>query len=112
MLAAVERAAVPDNRDYRPTCSLGLAALPRNALSRDITRRPASAAMRTELSRAVVICGSSCAWYCFPECLQTTILPQSDAGRGGRFRSPRHGIERRRPAPTHFFHSTRRSAMH
>ena len=44
VLAAVERADVPDVRAYRPTCSAGLAALLGDALSRDITRRPASAA--------------------------------------------------------------------
>ena len=50
VLTAVERADVPDVREYRPTCSAGLAALLRDALSRDSTRRPASAAaLRTEL---------------------------------------------------------------
>ena len=52
VLAAVERADVPDVREYRPTCSAGLAALLRDALSRDIMRRPASAAaLRTALQQ-------------------------------------------------------------
>ena len=50
VLAAVERADVPDVREYRPTCPAKLAALLRDALSRDIARRPATAAaMRNEL---------------------------------------------------------------
>ena len=50
VLAAVERADVPDIRDYRPTCPAGLAAFLRDALSRDIARRLATAAaMRDEL---------------------------------------------------------------
>ena len=49
-LAAVERADVPDIRDCRPTCPVGLAAFLRDALSRDIAPRPATAAaMRNEL---------------------------------------------------------------
>ena len=52
VLAAAERADVPDIRDYRPTCPVGLAAFLRNALSPNVTRRPASAGgMRTELRR-------------------------------------------------------------
>ena len=52
VLAAAERAGVPDIRDYRPTCPFGLAAFLRDALSPNISRRPASAgAMRSELSR-------------------------------------------------------------
>ena len=52
VLAAVERADVPDIRDYLPTCPTRLAAFLRDALSRNITRRPESAsAMRTELRR-------------------------------------------------------------
>ena len=52
VLAAAERADVPDIRDYRPTCPVGLAAFLRNALSPKVTRRPASAgAMRLELCR-------------------------------------------------------------
>ena len=52
VLAAAERADVPDIRDYRPTCPVGLAAFLRDALSPNVTRRPASArAMRTELFR-------------------------------------------------------------
>ncbi len=52
VLAAVERAAVPDIRDYRPTCPSGLAAFLRDALSSSIARRPGSAnAMRDELDR-------------------------------------------------------------
>ena len=52
VFAAVERADVPDVREYRPTCPAGLAALVRDALSRDITRRPASAAaLRTALQQ-------------------------------------------------------------
>ena len=50
VLAAVQRATVPDIRDYRPTCPAGLAALLRNALSPNIARRPRSAyAIREEL---------------------------------------------------------------
>lgn len=50
VLAVVERADVPDIREYRPTCPAGLAAFLRDALSRDIARRPATAAsMRNEL---------------------------------------------------------------
>ena len=50
VLAAVERTRVPDIRDYRPTCPVGLAVLLRNALSPSISRRPASAgALRAEL---------------------------------------------------------------
>jgi hypothetical protein len=50
VLAAVERADVPDVREYRPTCPPGLAVFLRDALSRDIARRPASAAaLRHEL---------------------------------------------------------------
>ena len=52
VLAAAERAGVPDIRDYRPTCPLGLASFLRNALSLNITLRPESAgAMRNELHR-------------------------------------------------------------
>ncbi len=52
VLAAVERATVPDIRDYRPTCPSGLAAFLRDALSSSIARRPRSAnAMRDELHR-------------------------------------------------------------
>ena len=52
VLAAAERAGVPDIRDYRPTCPVGLAAFLRDALSPNITGRPESAgAMRSELSR-------------------------------------------------------------
>ena len=52
VLAAAERAGVPDIRDYRPTCPFGLASFLRNALSPNITRRPESAgAMRSELHR-------------------------------------------------------------
>ena len=52
VLVAAERADVPDIRDYRPTCPVGLAAFLREALSPNVTRRPASAgAMRTELCR-------------------------------------------------------------
>ena len=52
VLAAAERADVPDIRDYRPTCPVGLASFLRDALSLNVTRRPASArAMRTELFR-------------------------------------------------------------
>ena len=52
VLAAVERADVPDIRDCRPTCPAGLAAFLRGALSRDIARRPATAAsMRNELQQ-------------------------------------------------------------
>ena len=52
VLAAVERAGVPDIRDYRPTCPFGLASFLRDALSPSITQRPGSAgAMRSELHR-------------------------------------------------------------
>ena len=52
VLAAAERAGVPDIRDYRPTCPCGLASFLRDALSLNITRRPESAgAMRSELQR-------------------------------------------------------------
>ena len=52
VLVAAERADVPDIRDYRPTCPVGLAAFLRDALSPNVSRRPASAgAMRTELCR-------------------------------------------------------------
>ena len=52
VLAAAERAGVPDIRDYRPKCPAGLAAFLRDALSPNITGRPESAgAMRSELSR-------------------------------------------------------------
>ena len=52
VLAAAERADVPDIRDYRPTCPVGLAAFLRDALSRNITLRPESAgAMRSGLQR-------------------------------------------------------------
>ena len=52
VLAAAERAGVPDIRDYRPTCPFGLASFLRDALSPNITRRPESAgAMRSELHR-------------------------------------------------------------
>ena len=52
VLAAAERAGVPDIRDYRPTCPVGLAAFLRDALSPNITRRPESAGvMRSELDR-------------------------------------------------------------
>ncbi|MCY3819096.1 MAG: serine/threonine-protein kinase [Gammaproteobacteria bacterium] len=52
VLAAVERADVPDIRDYRPTCPLGLAAFLRAALSPKVSRRPATAdAMRRGLHR-------------------------------------------------------------
>ena len=50
VLAAVERARVPDIRDFRPTCPVGLAELLENALSGSLSRRPPSAsAMRAEL---------------------------------------------------------------
>ena len=50
VLAAAERAGVPDIRHYRPTCPFGLASFLRDALSPTITRRPESAgAMRSEL---------------------------------------------------------------
>lgn len=52
VLAAAERAGVPDIRDYRPSCPFGLASFLRDALSPDITRRPESAgAMRRQLHR-------------------------------------------------------------
>ena len=52
VLAAAERAHVPDIRDYRPTCPVGLAAFLSDALSRNITSRPESAgAMRSGLQR-------------------------------------------------------------
>ena len=52
VLAAAERAGVPDIRDYRPTCPFGLASFLCNALSPNIARRPETAgAMRTELHR-------------------------------------------------------------
>ena len=52
VLAAAERADVPDIRDYRPTCPMGLAVFLRHALSPNIMRRPESArAMRTGLQR-------------------------------------------------------------
>ena len=52
VLAAAERADVPDIRDYRPTCPFGMASFLRDALSPNITRRPESAgAMRSELYR-------------------------------------------------------------
>ena len=52
VLAAAERADVPDIRNYRPTCPVGLAAFLRDALSRKVAQRPASAgAMRTDLRR-------------------------------------------------------------
>ena len=52
VLAAAERAGVPDIRDYRPTCPVGLAAFLRDALSPNIARRPESAgAMRSGLHR-------------------------------------------------------------
>ena len=52
VLAAVEKARVPDVRDYRPNCPVGLAVLLQNALSRSIPRRPPSAgAMRAGLRR-------------------------------------------------------------
>ena len=52
VLAAAERAGVPDIRDYRPMCPIGLASFLRDALSPSITRRPESAgAMRGELHR-------------------------------------------------------------
>lgn len=52
VLAAAEQASVPDVRDYRPRCPLGLASFLRGALSPNITRRPESAgAMRNELHR-------------------------------------------------------------
>ena len=52
VLAAAERADVPDIRDYRPTCPNGLAAFLRDALSLNMLRRPESAgAMRRGLQR-------------------------------------------------------------
>ena len=52
VLAAAERADVPDIRDYRPTCPVALAAFLRDALSPNITRRPESAkTMRSRLQR-------------------------------------------------------------
>ena len=52
VLAAAERADVPDIRDYRPTCPFGLASFLRDALSPSITRRPETAgAMRSALHR-------------------------------------------------------------
>ena len=52
VLAAAERAGVPDIRDYRPTCPFGLASFLRDALSPSITRRPETAgAMRSALHR-------------------------------------------------------------
>ena len=52
VLAAAERAGVPDVRNYRPTCPVGLAAFLRNALSRNIKLRPENAgAMRSGLQR-------------------------------------------------------------
>ncbi len=52
VLAAAERAGVPDIRDYRPTCPFGLVEFLRDALSPNIGRRPESAgAMRTGLQR-------------------------------------------------------------
>ena len=52
VLVAVERADVPDIRDYRPTCPVGLAAFLRTALSPSVSRRPATAGtMRRELHR-------------------------------------------------------------
>ena len=52
VLAAAERAGVPDIRDYRPTCPFGLASFLRNALSLNISRRPENAgSMRNELHR-------------------------------------------------------------
>ena len=52
VLDAAERAGVPDVRDYRPTCPVGLAAFLREALSRNIAMRPGSAsAMRSGLQR-------------------------------------------------------------
>ena len=52
VLAAAERAGVPDVREYRPTCPVGLAEFLRDALSPNIKRRPESAgAMRSGLHR-------------------------------------------------------------
>ena len=52
VLAAVEKAVVPDIREYRPACPPGLAALFLDALSARPSRRPASAdALRRELHR-------------------------------------------------------------
>ena len=52
VLAAVERARVPDIRDYRPTCPDGVAALLHDALSPIVAHRPASAgALRCQLNR-------------------------------------------------------------
>ena len=52
VLTAVERARVPDIRDYRPTCPVGVAGLLRDALAPSIAQRPASAgALRSELNR-------------------------------------------------------------
>ena len=52
VLAAVERARVPDIRDYRPTCPVGVATLLGAALAPSIAQRPASAcALRSELNR-------------------------------------------------------------
>ena len=52
VLAAAERAEVPDIRNYRPTCPVGLATFLRKSLSRKVAHRPASAAaMRTDLRR-------------------------------------------------------------
>ena len=57
VLAAVERADVPDVREYRPTCPAGLAALLRDALSRDIVRRPATSPVTDGPREAVVPVG-------------------------------------------------------
>ena len=52
VLAAAERGAVPDVRDYRPMCPAGLATFLRDALSTNLARRPQSAGiMRGELHR-------------------------------------------------------------
>ena len=52
VLAAIERAGVPDIREYRPTCPVELAGLLRDALSPSVSRRPANAgAMREDLHR-------------------------------------------------------------
>ena len=52
VLAAAERADVPDIRNYRSTCPVGLARFLRGALSRKVVHRPASAgAVRADLRR-------------------------------------------------------------
>ena len=52
VLAAAERAGVPDIRDYQPACPFGLASFLSDALSPNVGQRPESAgAMRSELCR-------------------------------------------------------------